>query len=93
MKEILVFEVTFASLSKSTGKSSVCLHNLAVGVLGCKPCAVLIFGALRGSIFPRGSWGSSSPNSLIECTESSELALPFKEFPSILQDGVFALFI
>lgn len=31
MKEILIFEVTFASLSKSTGKSSVCLL-LAVGV-------------------------------------------------------------
>lgn len=61
--------------------------------LGCKPCAALIFGASRGSIFPRGSWGFSPPTSLIECTESRALALPFKEFPSILQDGVFALFI
>ena len=92
MKEILFFEVTFASLSKSTGKSSVCLH-LAVCVLGCKPRAVLIFSASRGSVFPRGSWGFSPPNSLIERTESGELALPFKEFPSILQDRVFALLI
>lgn len=57
---------------------------------GCKRCAVLIFDALRGSIFPHGSWSFSPP---MECTESRELALPFKEFPKHLAGWGIALFI
>lgn len=53
-----------------------CTLHLAVCILGCKPRAVLIFGASRGSIFSGGSWSSSPLMNAVSRARSSLHRIP-----------------
>lgn len=85
-----IFLKLFLQVCPSPLVNGVCICTLLgvlwVGTHGlCSPS-----GASRGSAFPAGSWCFSPPTPL---GESTEPALPLGEFPSILQDGEFAVFV
>lgn len=92
MKEIIFFWSYFwKSLNPLVNRACVCILLLAFWVVRHMLCSSLVHQ--EGQYFLVGAGASHLQTHWLNATENRELALPFKEFPSVLQDGVFALFI